>query len=199
MKKHLAKTTLLLIIASVVLALALAAYFFLYQEIANTKADIADLSNTLGNDKARNDDLDAIKSNIVATIADHDKITSLFVEDDAVADFIQNIESIAKASGLGVETQTVESEPSPELASFHKELLSETLHTDGSWQDTLQFVGLLSNLPYKLSLTSLSLTNIPVSQAGTLSEKQKKSSGNVWDAVYSFTVVKTVASSTVSQ
>lgn len=155
MKKHLSKIGGLLIAVSAVLVLVLFTYIYLYRDILDTKTKVEQTHLELEKDRLKDAELEAIQKNIKLTISDSDTLKALFVPADGVVDFIQNIETVGKQIGLQIETKNIEPEETDVLTAVGKENINVTLETEGSWQNSMQFLSLLSNLPYKISIISL--------------------------------------------
>lgn len=181
MNKHLSKTITFIIISSTVFVLSFGVCLFIYLEINNTKEKVILLSREVIEKNQKNNELEAIRRNLKATLSDNARLASFFVPHDSVADFIQTAETLGKKSGLIISTKKVESESSVELDQFDKEILSIIMDTEGSWSDTMQFIGLLSNLPYKISISSLVLESL---------DKSEKKGGAGWQGSINFNVIK---------
>lgn len=174
MKKNFSKTSGLLMAVSVILVLVLFTYVYLYLDILATKAKVEQASLELEKDRLKDAELEAIQKNIKLTISDSDTLKSLFVPADGVVDFIQNIENVAQKAGLQVTTKNIEPKETDALTATGKENINVTLETKGSWQNSIQFLSLIYNLPYKISILSVDLS---------LKEK-------VWENNIVFSVIK---------
>ncbi len=158
MKKHFSKITILIFFAIASLVLVCSSFLFLYRDIIKTKTNNEALVSSLDADTKKNIELDAIQKNINLTISNNQSLESFFIAKDKEVDFITLVESIAKKSGLKVSTKNIESKTSDELSKIGKGLLAISIETDGSWDATQEFLKLLSNLPYKISINSIDLS-----------------------------------------
>lgn len=192
MKKNFSKITLLLFISfAVFVALGVSLYLF-YSNIQDTKISLGALSGDLKSEKEKNSELDSINRNLKSTLADHDRLESFFVNDSSVVDFLQNVEGLGNESGLVIHTDSVSSSDSPDLLPLNKELLSVSLSARGSWADTQKFLGLIENLPYKISISSFSSvsSNGPVSDSSLSKSELQKLAKHFWASSIVFSVIK---------
>ncbi len=171
-------TTILYVSAFVAFALILS-YGVAYSNFLNINTTVISTDASLRDAMSAKDKLISLQKTISGSKADIQKINGMFVSNDGVAGFLQQVESIANTSGLS-HSLSPDIQQDGDLSPYQQELLKVTLTTTGSWVGTLRFLNLLENLPYKIAFTSISI------QAG-----DKTKNGNaVWTSNFQFTVVK---------
>lgn len=159
MKKNISKTAILFIISITTFVIVAGIYYLVFTDIVNTKESAVTLADSLSKEKLKRRELEIIRQNIKSTLNDNNRLASIFVPYEGVVDFIQLLESLGKDSGLEISTDRVESIDSEELRASNKEIISISLKTEGSWRSTERFLNYLENLPYKISIHSVSFTH----------------------------------------
>jgi len=80
-----------------------------------------------------------------------DKIDSYFIKHNGTVEVIESIESLAKLSGVNIDSSSVSVD-----ASSNKENYTETIRMvvdfDGSWKESSSFLFLIENAPFKVSI-----------------------------------------------
>jgi hypothetical protein len=109
--------------------------------------------------------------------------------------FIGKIESLAKAAGVGVRVQSVGISPASSLTSkanpSNFDALSLSLSVQGKWEAVYRFLKMLESLPYKMRISSVSLSQSIYSAPEAYGHAGKPQS--FWSGSVSFSVLKNLS------
>ena len=129
-------------------------------------------------------------------------LDSRVVASDGTAAFIETVESLARTNGLSVTISAVNNAPSAVGNPGSYQLLTLTVATVGSWQNTEKFLSLLETLPYELGLPSITLVenvgNAPSGSGGTSGSSktadgtQTVVAGSSWSGQFGLSVLQKV-------
>ncbi len=168
-----------LIIACVVAGLMALLYFGVYwgHQYAQNAVDQSEREAQ----EAQAEQLSAseIKALLADTKSEQLTIGTFFLTSDRVVDFLEELEHLATSTNLESQTNSVTDASWEGLESSKWEALSVSLSTKGSWQNSYRFLGLLERLPYRSSITRVTLQKI---------EEEKGSAS--WQADISLLVLK---------
>lgn len=105
-----------------------------------------------------------VQSTLKKIQPDVDKLDTYLVTNSTIVSFIQTVESIAKTAGisLGINSVSLQGDAALSKSAAQKNNTSQQLViqfvSEGSWMDTYYFVSLLENLPFKISITQMSVS-----------------------------------------
>jgi len=85
-----------------------------------------------------------------------EKIDSYFVGADNVVDFINLLEQKAGEQDVSIETKDVSIEK--EVDAVYGEVLGVQSTVSGSWNDVMQYINLVENLPYNIWISSVNVS-----------------------------------------
>jgi Tfp pilus assembly protein PilO len=168
----------IIILGVVVLAL-IGGYYFLYSSQNSMWQTTATTESSNASLKLQKQNAVALESQYDGQAANRAKIQTYFVQKDGEADFIKNIESLADASSLDHTISSVGFENGNLPANL--QYLNLTITTQGSWQNTYQFLSLVENMPYKIVMKNVDLS--ATGDSGSLSTSTAQSLGSgesVW-------------------
>ncbi|MDB5204772.1 MAG: hypothetical protein JWP09_800 [Candidatus Taylorbacteria bacterium] len=172
------KLNILIVFVLLITASSAGFYFYFYnalgsyqQEAEDLKTKSKTLDSTLGN-------LDIIEQNLKGTVENGDKIAALFLGQDSIVDFIQNIEDLMKGVGVSGSVDSVVEQAVPELDAAGKEKINMVVSAQGDWSGLINLLGLLERLPYKSTVNSFSLRYADVVVEAT--KKKAASTNKVW-------------------
>ena len=152
--------------------------FFLYSSLQKAEEKVSTLKNSIRESEARNTELDLIKINLKNTLENFQMLDALFVKHEEVADFLQEVEILAKSTGLSIKIIGVSKKDIAGISS-NKEYLFVTASTQGDFKNTMKFMRLLELLPRKIGFDKVILK----------SEKGEKGE-SVWEFQMSFYLIK---------
>lgn len=152
--------------------------FFLYSSLQKTEEKVSTLKNSIRESEARNTELDLIKINLKNTLENFQMLDALFVKHEEVADFLQEVEILAKNTGLSIKIIGVSKKDIAGISS-NKEYLLVTASTQGDFKNTMKFMRLLELLPRKIGFDKVILK----------SEKGEKGEP-IWEFQMSFYLIK---------
>lgn len=184
---RLSKTKKLFIVFTVLVLFALALYIFLFLHIAKEGRTISALKNDISVTTEKEGKLRSVQAVLRETEDERARLDDYFIAKDGVVSFIELIEAFGGISGAVIDVSTVDVGPlvskadttAKDTDSF-AELILLSFKVNGIWQEVLHTFALLESLPYKISITSVTLRTIPVPEE----EPQK------WQADVTLTVVK---------
>jgi Tfp pilus assembly protein PilO len=151
------KSSTILIISIIILLLCASGYFVFLFSFNSIRDDLDGMYSQSANQKARLSELQKIENNLKITLADKDKLASLFVKQESIVDFIQGIEATMKKLHLSGSIDSVAEENPPELDGTDKEKLNISLSASGNFGDVVKFAGLVEKLPFKSTVDSMNL------------------------------------------
>jgi len=151
MKFHSTKILVLMIVCNL---LALTGYYFLFQRIKTQTQTASALINTIDLGQQKNSHLNALRSVVKDTQHQRDQLAVLLLPSDGEVPFIEQIETLAKNSGLQTKTNNVSSIGGDTETTKTFQMQEETT---GSWNNTLYFLNQLENLPYNIRVQRISL------------------------------------------
>lgn len=149
--------TLILTLLTAILTAGLYVYF--YNSLAKNKLEANTFYAESKAFKIKLNNLQNVEQNLKKTIVDGDRISSLFVRQDSIVDFIQNVEDLMKSAGVSGSVDSVAEESSSELDTLGKQKLNMVISANGKWEGVVNLLGLLERLPYKSTINSFSLIN----------------------------------------
>jgi len=185
MKQSNTKTKI--IAAAVAVFILIAGYAYLYFDFVRTNDSISADSAAISQEATQEQQVIGLRQTVASLQKDQGLLDSLFVDNDKVADFIQSIESLADTAGVSHQL-SINVQPDDSLAADNKELLQFHMTTSGSWTNTIRFMTLLENMPYKVYVGSVELGE-GSDQVSGVSGSPQKSSGS-WKGDFDFSVVK---------
>ncbi len=153
------KLNLTLILTLLTAILTAGLYIYFYNSLAKNKLEVNKFYSESKAFKIKLNNLQNVEQNLKKTIVDGDRISSLFVRQDSIVDFIQNIEDLMKSAGVSGSVDSVAEETSPELDALGKQKLNMVISANGEWEGAVNLLGLLERLPYKSTINSFSLIN----------------------------------------
>lgn len=172
------KENFIALILLVMFLLLVGVSFLLHSSLKKAEVKVSTLKTSIRESEARNTELDLIKINLKNTLENFQMLDALFVKHEEVADFLQEIENLAKSSGLSIKIVGVSNKEISGVSS-NKEYLLVTASTEGNFNNTMKFMHLLELLPRKLSFDKVIL------------KSSKDEKGNpVWDFQMSFYLIK---------
>lgn len=169
------KTKNSLILASLAAIVSLGVFLYMFIETQGIYSKVLDRESELvgaQNEKFRKDTIDEVVSR---TAKEQAMMESYFVEAEGVVDFIEEVEQLGRTSGLSIKVESVNTAPMP--SNEKMENLRLVVSSDGGWRESLVFLAMLENLPYKSEI------------GRALVEKAGGEKGE-WHGDYMITVVK---------
>jgi hypothetical protein len=142
---------------------ALVGYYFLFRYVKNQSQHASALVNAIDSGAQKSGSLSQLKSIVKDTTDDSQKLVGLLLPNGDEVAFIEQIESLAKTSDLGVKTDNVSSV----AGNQNTKVFQMQFTTTGSWSSSLYFLSQLQNLPYNIHLVGVSFDKAPSSAKGT--------------------------------
>lgn len=153
------KINLMFMVGAIGVLISAGLYFYLYLELLNNMTEALSLHDKLIEHEKTLSDLDKIEQNLNTTLIKSDKLSTLFVKPDIVVDFIQEVETIFKESGVSGEVTSVSEETFTLSDNNEQKRLLIVLSAGGDWNSLLKLVGLLERLPNKSTIEGVNLVN----------------------------------------
>ena len=102
--------------------------------------------------------------------------------------FIENLESVARNSGLSIDIDSLLLENDPKATQTTITVLRIKVKTKGSWSNTYKFISELESLPYKIKINSVLLSKTSEDLASK--DGKKITSKSQWSASIDIGVLK---------
>lgn len=176
------KTRLWCLLSFLLLLLVVGVNIFLNFKYRTLLAEVNEFSLKISQSKAQSNELIAIETNIRSTVLNKEKLNSFFVSRDGIIAFIENLEALMKQSNVIGEVKDVSDKISvagPNGATY----FDFTVSFYGNWSSITQYLALIENLPYLISIESLNLSYGAIEGANKVDK-----SNNVWKAILSLKV-----------
>jgi hypothetical protein len=159
-------------------------YVYVYRSLDANMIEVKKSESEVHASKLKLRELQEIELNLKKTVAYGNSISSVFLDQESIVDFIQVIEEIYSSLGLIGAVDSVIEEQSGESAVLGKGRLQIAVSAHGDWTKLVTLVGLLERLPYKSTINSVSLIY------DKLSKEEGKTSGatKVWQLKINMTV-----------
>ncbi len=124
----------------------------------------------------------ALKRTIENTSSDITRVKDSIIPSDGDVQFVEDLESTARAKGLEVTIDSLTFDDVP-LATSSPDITAFKVKAEvkGSWSGVYTFLGVLESLPYKIKINTFNLVN--TSDSG-------KSKSTVWQGTFEIIVLK---------
>lgn len=155
-------------ILSVFLLAALA--LFMYGKIISLKANLFEIENQIGAFDLKQKNARDFKIFLETRSADFAVIDTAFVDENSLIKFIEDVEKVAKESRVTLKVTT-----SGRTSPNAKNPPEFSLSASGNFENTLQYLLLLENMPYELVFKRINLASQAVGG---------QQSGGIWRASY---------------
>lgn len=177
MKFYSTKILILIIACNIA---ALVGYYLLFQHIEAQTRSAASLISTIDLGQQKNSRLSSLRAIVKDTEENRQQLAALLLPSDAEISFIEQIESLAKKNGLSEKTNNVSSIADDAGTSKAFQI---QLETTGSWNNTMNFLSQVENLPYNVHVRGFSLNR----QLAT-----GKGGGSTWVAMFDINVTESI-------
>jgi Tfp pilus assembly protein PilO len=177
MKFHSTKILILIIICNIA---AIAGYYLLFQYIKTQTEAASSLTSTLSLSEQKNSHLNSLRSVVKDTEGKRQQLAAFLLSSDGEISFIEQVETLAKSSGLNEKTNNVSSIAGSTVST---KIFQMQIETTGSWSNLMYFLNQLENLPYNVRVQNVSLNK----QSG-----DSKSSGSPWTAIVDINVTESI-------
>jgi hypothetical protein len=161
MKFHSMKILILIVACNIA---AIAGYCFLFQYIKTQTQAASLLISTLDVSQQKGSRLSSLRSVIKDTQVQRQQLAMLLLSSDAEISFIEQIEALAKNSGLTEKTNSISSVAGNTDAT---KVLQMQIGTTGNWNNTLYFLSQVENLPFDVHVQGVSVNKTGSSWVAT--------------------------------
>jgi hypothetical protein len=161
MKFHSTKILILIIACNIA---ALAGYYFLFQYIKTQAQSASSLISALDLSQQKDSHLSSLRLVVKDTQTQRQQLATLLLPSDAEVSFIEQIEALAKKSGLTEKTNSVSSVAGGTDAT---KVLKMQIGTTGSWSNTMYFLSQVEDLPFDVHVQGVSASKTGSSWAAT--------------------------------
>lgn len=168
--KKLSPNIIVLLVVFLLNCVAIFLYYYVFNDIHTKNGNVAEIAGETEIQKEQNIENRALRSILLNTREDRERIDAHVLKDDDVVVFIETIENLGPQSGVAVITSSVNVDDSSGNASTTTGYLKLKLNAQGTWENILHFVSLIENLPNKISVerfsSSISSVNAEVKTKG---------------------------------
>ena len=145
---------LVAVVAGCILAGVL--YAFMFVRIKDENTEIAMLQVTIDTAADQQAKLESAKEVFALTLREREELDRYILSNDAVVDFIEDLEGLKTITGAVVQVVTVNVAASG-TASSTTEGLTLTLNAEGSWNQVMHLLSIIETLPYSVRITNVGL------------------------------------------
>lgn len=140
------KSHSLLFISSIVGLVVVAGLFVFGMRLINmSTAETSAILGKIDQVTKKNAELNTIKKTITATEEDRAKLAAYFVTDQSIVSFLEYLESLGALTNTNTAITTVSEDKDSSTATI-------ILSSIGSYSDTIRFIELLENMPYRMEI-----------------------------------------------
>src|SRR3989338_10220610 len=153
MKNNRPKIFLLVLVAVAVAAAATYVWFWRLVSVANDESSY--LRGDIESQLKKNETAGALEKLVNETETARRQIDSYFVGADQTVDFVEYLESLARAAGVNF---TIVSLGVDQAKDDFKDQIILRGEVTGNWSPTMNFLSFLENAPYRLDLADVAIT-----------------------------------------
>ncbi len=174
----------LLILAILTIAL-LVGHYFLFRDIRLKNENTSKLLDHISEESNKGNYILTSQKALQNIAPDLEVLKKTIVGSTGEVEFIEYVESLARANGLSIVIDNLQTENDQKLlASSSVTLLKVRARTNGSWTGTYKFISLVESLPYRVRVNSFSMTAQGVTDATSGATK------NGWESNLEIRVLK---------
>jgi Tfp pilus assembly protein PilO len=144
-------TNIVFLLSIVFLLVSISAYVYSFNVVKSKGESTASLQKETTAFEAQEAEVGQLRTNLVTTEADRNKITSYFIDADNIVTFLETVEGYAKTVGLKVSFENVSFAKSPDR-------LDVSLKVDGSFTNLYRFTSLVESAPYEITFNNMNIT-----------------------------------------
>jgi hypothetical protein len=184
MKKN--RTILILISSVLTTILAIGLFIFFLEVIKNKNEHASAVLTTLEDKMKEKEDAMAFAGKITEIKSLQDYINSHFLDSNKVDTFVDYLEGIGSNLGSLVSVKSIE------ISSKTENIISVKLLVSGTFQEVMETIAYLENIPYQVNITQVYLNkNSDQTAQGNVKavEQSKISSASTWQADVSFDIL----------
>ena len=132
------------------------AYWYVFSKIRTVNVESAAVTAELDLEVKRDSFLRSVKKMLQDLSAEKSEISSYFVQQNGVVDFIKEVEALGKLSSTVVNVNSVTVQKQDDVNATEEELLV-SFRAAGSWKSTYKLLSLIETMPYALTLDRVHL------------------------------------------
>lgn len=166
------------IIVAILVIVSIVGYYVFFSQIKEHNTETMELISEIEFTKQREQQLRNMKSTARETETDRTKLSTYFIKEESIVDFLEIIESFEEYTGAKVRVRTIGKNDPGVYDTL--EQLRLNLTVDGSWDEVYHFLVLIEALPYRVVVESIQLT----------ASARQEDSNSKWQGVTTLTVVK---------
>jgi hypothetical protein len=138
----------------------LVAIVWVDRSIDAQSSSVAVLSTEVSARQNQEQAIETAQASAALLSADSSKVDSYSIAQDGEVDFIDNLESTARALGLSVTVNTVGIVSANDLSPAGFENIEVRLTVSGSWKSVYQFTAEMENLPYDIVVNQADFSSL---------------------------------------
>lgn len=153
---------IIIAVNAILLVVLLAGLYFFVHQILKEGKRVAMLSAEVKQSSQRELQATQVKTMLDRFDGDIGKIKDYTITTDDEVSFIENIQALGRELGLETEISQVDNRPYDKNNRPDVSYLVIKLSTKGSWKNTWNFISLVENFPYAMSIDTVGLVYTPV-------------------------------------
>jgi hypothetical protein len=182
MKKN--KTIIILIISIITATLAIGVFVFFLKVIKNKNEHISIVLSEIEEKTREKEEATIFAEKVTEIKSLQDSIASHFLDSNKVDTFVDYLEKIGMKLGSSVSVKSIEIPPEV------KDVISAEISVSGRFQEVMETIIYLENIPYQVNVTKLYLNKNTKEEQGELNVGGPNSSSQNWEADISFIILK---------
>lgn len=182
--KHLKK---ILVLPVLLVLVMMGVIIFVFLSIKNKNEHISDLRNDLAFQVTKQQNMISMDQLVEKARPEISLIDNSIIAKDGDVAFIEDLEEIAKSSGLSIDIESLSFEENPVASSSSMTTLKVKANTKGSWLGTYKFLAQVEALPFRVKINNFAFIN---SSDETVFNKKKIANPLGWQSKFEISVLK---------
>ncbi|MFA5888901.1 MAG: hypothetical protein WCW47_02675 [Candidatus Paceibacterota bacterium] len=179
---------IILAILSLLVVVVFLICYFVYEDIRHKNENYHTLLYNLSFRNDKQNYLTYAQKTIGSLSLDINRMDDSIISKKGEVEFIENLESVARGSGLSIEINSLILNNNSNLASSSIDILKIKAKTKGSWSASYTFLTRLELLPFKLRVNKFGLVSIDKEVTST--EIRMAVSSGIWQSEFEIDVLK---------
>lgn len=160
------KTKRTLVISILVFVIVFSVDLFFVFSIYKQRDTVAKMREDFMIELKKEKQLSSIKNTIKMTEKEQTNLNLCFIANNEVVDFIKSIETMSKNAGVSMNIRSVGVGDTETIRESSIEILIIEFIIGGSWSNTHNFLSLIENSTYEITINQMSINKISDSMTG---------------------------------
>lgn len=175
------KHYILIIFAIGTVILSILGYIIVYRTVVTQAKDSSKALIEINTESEKKQYEDGLTKLFDDTSSDRLKLSSFFVREDRIVDFIEKVEKIGVDSNTELTLSSINADDLNSVKVGTIGRIKTRITASGSWANVMRALVLIENLPYSLSMNDVRVDSSSGSNAELSAGDKKTSKGNKWN------------------